>query len=371
MSINHDAPIIRFVNKLILDAIRDGVSDIHLEPYEHQFRIRYRQDGILRTIAQPPKRLAQAITTHIKVMAQLDISEQRLPQDGRYQFFISQRQGMHIRVSTCPNLFGEKIVLRLLNTDKSLLSIDELGMSKQQQRLFTQTIRQSQGLILVTGPTGSGKTVTQYSALNLLNNEHYNIVTVEDPVEIYLPGINQINIHQRIGLDFSHALRSFLRQDPDIMMIGEIRDYETADIAIKAAQTGHLVFSTLHTHNSLNALIRLMNLGCDATMLGQSLRLIIAQRLLRRLCKHCKKTSISKITGCQQCHQGYQGRIGIYEMLPITQELEQLIIQHAPRPKLYIAAKRAGYQSLQQMALDKVAQGKTSLEEVERMSYVV
>lgn len=379
----YDEPLIRFVDHTIKHAIQQHASDIHIEPFETICRIRYRQDGILYEIAEIPIKLASRLVTRLKVMAKLDIAERRLPQDGRFQF-----QNIDIRVNTCPTLFGEKLVLRLLDANKVTLNIHELGFTESQKQIFLNNISQPQGLIFVTGPTGSGKTVTLYSALNYLNTIEKNISTVEDPVEIQLNGINQVNIHPKINLQFATALRTFLRQDPDVIMVGEVRDTETAEIAIQAAQTGHLVITTLHTNSAVETIARLQSMGIASYNIISSISLIIAQRLIRKLCVHCKQPeSISPPTlqkmgfkiasthlpifraiGCQHCLQGYQGRIGIFELLPISENIAQLILTNANTLAITTQAKSEGFISLRNAGFDKVLAGITSLAEINRVT---
>ena len=379
-SIHYNEPVIRFVDHMIEHALQQSASDIHIEPYENNCRIRYRQDGILYKTTEIPINLATRLATRLKVMAKLDISERRLPQDGRFQL-----HHVDIRINICPTLFGEKIVLRLLDIKKASLAINELGLSDQQYRIFLNGISQSQGLILVTGPTGSGKTITLYSALHYLNTPEKNISTVEDPVEIQLNGINQININSKINLHFSTILRTLLRQDPDIMMVGEIRDSETADIAIQAAQTGHLVLSTLHTNSAIEAISRLQSMNIVPYNMISSITFIIAQRLIRKLCIHCKQpdaisdTLIKNIVnhdnvqtfrsvGCANCFNGYQGRTGIYEILVMTDNLAHLILKKTDSITLLTEAKKEGYITLREHGLQKVAQGLTSLVEINRVT---
>jgi type IV pilus assembly protein PilB len=383
-----DIPIICFVEQILLDAISKGASDIHFEPYAANYQIRIRLDGILHELTSPPSALANRIAARLKVMAKLDISEKRLPQDGRFSFSASSIAPKECRISTCPTLWGEKIVVRLLDSNKMALNIDELGFESFQKQLFLDSIKRPQGMILVTGPTGSGKTVTLYTALSLLNTPERNISTVEDPVEIQLPGINQVHVHPKIGLTFSTALRTFLRQDPDIIMIGEIRDHETAEIAIKAAQTGHLVLSTLHTNNAPETLTRLVNMGIAPFSLAGSITLIIAQRLLRKLCNHCKhliqlpkhvlldagfqENELETLTiytalGCVHCMKGYYGRTAVYEMLPISEELMQAMLTQANTQAITQLAKQQGMQMLRTSTLHKIKAGITSIEEMHRV----
>lgn len=375
----YDEPLVQFVDHIIQHALQQKASDIHIEPYETICRIRYRQDGILYEVAEIPIIFATRLVTRLKVMAKLDISEQRLPQDGRFKI-----NNIDIRINTCPILFGEKIVLRLLDAKNASLDINELGLTENQKNLFFEKITRPQGLILVTGPTGSGKTLTLYSALNYLNNSEKNISTVEDPIEIQLHGINQVNINPKINLHFTTALRTFLRQDPDIIMIGEIRDTETAEIAIQAAQTGHLVLSTLHTNSAIEAITRFQSMGVAAYNIINSITLIIAQRLVRKLCSRCKqKENLSRSTlknlaitedntiyhavGCQYCLQGYYGRTGIYEFLPVTPSIAELIISQASTQSIIDAANKEGFCSLRETGLTKVLQGITSLTEINRV----
>ncbi|MBT3811442.1 MAG: type IV-A pilus assembly ATPase PilB, partial [Gammaproteobacteria bacterium] len=343
-----DAPIVRFVNKVFLDAIKKGASDIHLEPYEKSFRIRFRTDGMLSEIASPPSNISHRIISRIKVMAKMDIAERRIPQDGRIKMKISRNRSIDFRVSTCPTLFGEKVVLRILDPTSSEMSVEELGLEPEQKDLFLNAIKKPYGMILVTGPTGSGKTVSLYTGLHILNTLERNISTAEDPVEITVEGINQVNMNVKAGLTFPVALRAFLRQDPDIIMVGEIRDLETADIAIKAAQTGHLVLSTLHTNDAPQTLHRLMQMGVPAFNIVSSVLLIMAQRLTRRLCEKCKtdarypyqvlldagfkKQEVGTFTaytavGCKHCNHGYKGRVGIYQVMPISDQMRTCILE--------------------------------------------
>lgn len=383
-----ETPIVRFVNKILLDAIRTGASDIHFEPYEKIYRIRLRTDGILREVARPPINLAPRIASRLKIMSQMDISERRLPQDGRIKMKLSRTRDIDFRVNTLPTLWGEKLVLRILDPSSAQMGIDALGYEEEQKALFMQGLAKSQGMILVTGPTGSGKTVSLYTGLNLLNTPETNISTAEDPVEINLEGINQVAVNARIGLSFATALRSFLRQDPDIIMVGEIRDLETAEIAIKASQTGHLVLSTLHTNSAPETLTRLRNMGVPSYNLATSVSLIIAQRLCRRLCSYCKQPmklpenamleagfqpdQLESLTlfgpaGCDACTQGYKGRVGIYEVVPVTDGIARIIMQDGNSIEIADQARKEGFNNLRQSALLKVAQGLTSLEEANRV----
>lgn len=383
-----DAPVVRYINKILLDAVKKGASDIHFEPYESYYRIRLRLDGILVETASPPTTMANYLTARLKVLANIDISERRIPQDGRFKLKISDKRSIDFRVNTCPTLYGEKVVLRILESSTELLDLNVLGMSEQQQTLFQREIKRSQGMILVTGPTGSGKTVSLYTGLKILNTADRNISTVEDPIEIQLPGINQVQVNTKTGMTFASALRAFLRQDPDIIMVGEIRDLETAEIAVKASQTGHLVLSTLHTNSAAETLVRLSNMGIPTYNIASSVSLIIAQRLLRKLCEHCKKpVDLPKQTlleegfqqdaleglniygpqGCEHCNNGYKGRLGIYEVVPISSEMERLILQSCNAPDLSAQARKEGYPSLRDSGLEKVQLGLTSLDEVNRI----
>jgi type IV pilus assembly protein PilB len=383
--------IISSINNIITHAVKKNASDIHFEVYEDKCRIRLRQDGILYEIAQPPKTLAKQIAARLKIMANLDIAENRLPQDGRCKFEppISTPTPQHldtidIRVNSCPTLYGEKIVLRLLNHDNKIRDIDKLGFNTKQQNDFLATINKPQGLILVTGPTGSGKTVTLYAALRQLNTIHKNISTVEDPIEINMPGINQVNINLKAGLTFSNVLRAFLRQDPDILMIGEIRDLETAEIAIKAAQTGHLVLSTLHTNSAAETLIRLNNMGVKPYNIASAVTLIIAQRLVRKLCPACKQfqqlpqesfsqlgltkpATIFKAIGCENCTDGYKDRLAVHEVLPINDSFKNIILQTDNHLAFTAEMQQQNIQSLRQTGLEKAASGITTLEEIHRV----
>jgi len=384
-----DAPVVRFVNKMLLDAIRGGSSDLHFEPYEKSYRVRFRTDGMLREIARPPINLAGRIAARLKVMASLDISERRKPQDGRIKMRISKTKAIDFRVNTLPTLWGEKIVMRILDPTSAQMGIDALGYEPHQKELYLQALSQPQGMILVTGPTGSGKTVSLYTGINILNTVDINISTAEDPVEINMEGINQVNVNNRQGLDFAQALRSFLRQDPDVIMVGEIRDLETAEIAIKAAQTGHLVLSTLHTNSAAETLTRLMNMGVASFNIATSVNLIIAQRLARKLCPLCKKESdiprevqieegfpealigtftVYEPVGCEQCNGGYKGRQGIYEVVKITRELQRLIMESGNSIEIATQMRKEGFNDLRTSGLVKVMQGVTSLAEVNRVT---
>lgn len=386
----NDAPIVRFVNKILLDAIKNGASDIHFEPYEKSYRIRSRIDGILQEIAKPPSNLASRLSARLKVMSQMDISERRVPQDGRIKMKISKNRAIDFRVNTLPTLWGEKIVLRILDPSSAKMGVEALGFSELQKDLYLGTLHQPQGMVLVTGPTGSGKTVSLYTGLNILNTEERNISTAEDPVEINLEGINQVHVNTKVGLTFAEALRAFLRQDPDVVMVGEIRDLETAEIAIKAAQTGHMVLSTLHTNSSPETLTRLRNMGVPAFNIATSVSLIIAQRLGRRLCESCKSPlSLPEATlreegfseeqikglnmfeanpeGCNKCNRGFKGRVGIYEMLKMTPEIAEAIMENGTSLDILKVAKSQGFLDLRQSGLAKVAEGITSLEEMNRV----
>ncbi len=384
-----DAPIVRFVNKMLLDAVRIGASDIHFEPYEKRYRIRYRTDGVLKEVSQPPINLSGKIAARLKVMSQMDISERRIPQDGRIKMKISKNKAIDFRVNTLPTLWGEKIVLRILDPSSAKLGIDALGYEEDQKQLYLEALSNPQGMILVTGPTGSGKTVSLYTGLNILNVEGTNISTAEDPVEINLEGINQVNVNNKVGLDFASALRSFLRQDPDVVMVGEIRDLETAQIAIKAAQTGHLVLSTLHTNSAAETLTRLANMGVPAFNIATSVSLIIAQRLARRLCSNCKQPAeipeealresgftdeqiasgeFYRPVGCASCNAGYKGRVGIYEVVSITDSISRIIMSGGNSIEIADSARKEGFSDLRTSALRKVAAGITSLEEANRVT---
>ena len=385
-----DAPIVKYVNKMLLDAIRGGASDVHFEPYEKTYRVRYRTDGILKEMSRPSIKLAPKISARIKIMAQLDISERRVPQDGRIKMKLSKTKAIDFRVNTLPTLWGEKIVLRILDPSQAKLGIDALGYEEDQKKLYMDALAQPQGMILVTGPTGSGKTVSLYTGLNILNTADINISTAEDPAEINLEGINQVNVNNRVGLGFAEALRAFLRQDPDVIMVGEIRDLETANIAIKAAQTGHLVLSTLHTNSAAETLTRMMNMGVPAFNIATSVSLIIAQRLGRRLCSACKQPGdvpndilltegftqeqidtgfkLYHPKGCDKCNGGYKGRVVIYEVVKVTGKLANMIMEEASSIKIAQQAEAEGFRNLRQSALLKVIEGVTSLEEANRVT---
>ncbi|MGB6053850.1 MAG: type IV-A pilus assembly ATPase PilB [Burkholderiaceae bacterium] len=381
-----DAPVVRFLQKILTDAINLGASDLHFEPFEKFYRIRLRVDGILRDVAQPPLAIKEKLASRIKVISKLDISEKRVPQDGRMKLAISKTRAIDFRVSTLPTLFGEKIVMRILDPAQAQMGIDALGYEPEQKALLLDAIQRPYGMVLVTGPTGSGKTVSLYTCLNILNKPGINISTAEDPAEINLPGVNQVNVNERAGLTFPVALKAFLRQDPDVIMVGEIRDLETADIAIKAAQTGHMVFSTLHTNDAPSTLTRLMNMGVAPFNIASSVILITAQRLARRLCSCKEAASIPdealleagfseddldgtwipyKAVGCERCgNSGYKGRVGIYQMMPISEEIERIILAHGTALEIESQAKAEGVKTLRQAGLQKVREGLTSLEEI-------
>jgi type IV pilus assembly protein PilB len=385
-----DAPIVRFVNKILLDAIKKGASDIHFEPYEKTFRVRTRLDGVLKEIALPPVQLAPKIAARIKVMARLDIAERRIPQDGRIKMRLSKTRAIDFRVSSCPTLFGEKLVLRILDPSSAKLGIDALGYEEFQRKLYLEALAKPYGMILVTGPTGSGKTVSLYTGLNILNTEDRNISTAEDPAEINMPGINQVNVNPKVGLTFASALKAFLRQDPDVIMVGEIRDLETAEIAIKAAQTGHLVLSTVHTNDAPKTLTRLVDMGVKPYAIASTVSLIIAQRLARRLCENCKEVAdipteallregftrddlaqelkIYRPAGCGQCVDGYKGRVGIYQVLPVTEAIGRIIMEGGNAIQIADEAARENVWDLRRAGLNKVKNGLTSLEEVNRVT---
>ncbi len=381
-----DAPVVRFLQKILLDAINMGASDLHFEPFEKFYRIRFRIDGVLREMAQPPLAIKEKLASRIKVISKLDISEKRVPQDGRMKLVVSKNKAIDFRVSTLPTLFGEKIVMRILDPSQAQLGIDALGYDPDQKELLLKAIERPYGMVLVTGPTGSGKTVSLYTCLNILNKPGINISTAEDPAEINLPGVNQVNVNDRAGLTFAAALKAFLRQDPDIIMVGEIRDLETADIAIKAAQTGHMVFSTLHTNDAPSTLTRMMNMGVAPFNIASSVIMITAQRLARRLCT-CKQPTVIpdealieagfkeeeldgtwmpyKPVGCDRCNgSGYKGRVGIYQIMPISEEIERIILAHGTALEIEQQSKREGVKTLRESGLVKVKAGLTSLEEV-------
>ncbi len=384
-----DAPVVRYVNKLLLDAINRGASDIHFEPYEKKYRVRYRQDGVLREVSSPPVQMGSRLAARLKVMSRLDLAERRAPQDGRIKLNLSKSKSIDFRVNTCPTLWGEKIVLRILDASSAMLGIDALGYEPEQKELYLKALGRPQGMILVTGPTGSGKTVSLYTGLNILNTEDCNISTAEDPAEINLPGINQVNVNPKVGLNFADALKAFLRQDPDVIMVGEIRDLETAEIAIKAAQTGHLVLSTLHTNDAPQTLTRLLNMGVAAYNIAACVSLIIAQRLARKLCKVCKKPdniprtellkegfteaevdakgfTIYKAVGCEQCNDGYKGRTGIYQVMPISETMGRMIMEGCNTMQIGDQAQKEGVPNLRQSALRKVREGAIDLLEANR-----
>ena len=385
-----DAPVVRFVNKVMLDAIKRSASDIHFEPYEKYYRIRLRQDGVLTEIARPPVALAMKVAARLKVMARLDIAERRVPQDGRIKMRLSKNRAIDFRVNTCPTLFGEKVVCRLLDPSSAQLGIDALGYEEPQKNVYLENLNKPYGMILVTGPTGSGKTVSLYTGLNILNTADRNISTAEDPAEINVPGINQVNVNPKVGLTFAAALRAFLRQDPDVIMVGEVRDLETAEIAIKAAQTGHLVLSTLHTNDAPKTLTRLVDMGVKPYAIASSVSLIIAQRLARRLCDNCKEPidvpaeallkegfsesdveqgiTIFHAKGCSQCTNGYKGRIGVYQVMPVTETIGRIIMEDGNAIQIAEQAKRDGISDLRTSGLKKVKDGITSLEEINRVT---
>ena len=385
-----DAPVVRFVNKVMLDGIKKGASDIHFEPYEKFFRVRFRQDGILTEIARPPVQLAVKVCARLKVMARLDIAERRIPQDGRIKMKLSKNRAIDFRVNTCPTLFGEKVVLRILDPSSAQLGIEALGYEEPQRVAYETQLAKPYGMILVTGPTGSGKTVSLYTGLNILNTVDRNISTAEDPSEINLPGVNQVNVNPKVGLTFASALKAFLRQDPDIIMVGEIRDLETAEIAIKAAQTGHLVLSTLHTNDAPKTLTRMVDMGVKPYAIASSVSLIIAQRLARRLCNNCKETievpaeallkegftedevnagiTIFKPVGCNQCNAGYKGRTGIFQVMPVTETIGRIIMEGGNAIQIAEQAAKDGIADLRRSGLKKVKDGLIGLEEVNRVT---
>ena len=384
-----DTPVVRFVNKVLLDAINKGASDIHLEPYEKDFRVRFRHDGVLHEITNPPRSLAMRIVARLKVMSRMNIAERRVPQDGRIKMQLSKNRAIDFRVNTLPTLYGEKVVLRILDSSTAQLGVDVLGFEEDQKKLYLDAIKKPYGMVLVTGPTGSGKTVSLYTGLNILNTPDVNISTCEDPVEINMMGINQVNVNPKAGLDFATALRAFLRQDPDIVMVGEIRDLETAEIAVKAAQTGHLVLSTLHTNDAPQTLTRLANMGVPPYNIASAVHLIMAQRLARRLCEKCKKErdipdeallkagfredqlrelKIYGPVGCDACTGGYKGRVGIYQVMPVSEDMGRLIMDGGNSMQLEAQAVKEGVDNLRASGLRKVAAGITSLEEVDRVT---
>jgi len=385
-----DAPVVKFVNKVMLDAIKRGASDIHFEPYEKYYRIRLRQDGVLDEIARPPIALALKVAARLKVMARLDIAERRVPQDGRIKMKLSRNRAIDFRVNTCPTLYGEKVVCRLLDPSSAKLGIDALGYEEAQKELYQKNLLKPYGMILVTGPTGSGKTVSLYTGLNILNTADRNISTAEDPAEINLPGVNQVNVNPKVGLTFASALRAFLRQDPDVIMVGEIRDLETAEIAIKAAQTGHLVLSTLHTNDAPKTLTRMVDMGVKPYAIASTVSLIIAQRLARKLCDNCKEPvdipaeallkegfgqadideglTIFQAKGCNQCSSGYKGRVGIFQVMPVTEKIGRIIMEGGNAMQIADQARQDGIPDLRMSGLRKVKDGVTSLEEINRVT---
>ena len=385
-----DAPVVRFVNKILLDAIKRGASDIHFEPYEKYFRVRTRLDGVLSEVAQPPVVLATKVCARLKVMSRMDIAERRVPQDGRIKMRLSKNRAIDFRVKTCPTLFGEKIVLRILDPSSAKLGIDALGYEERQKALYMKHLAKPYGMILVTGPTGSGKTVSLYTGLNILNTVDRNISTAEDPAEINLPGINQVNVNPKVGLTFASSLKAFLRQDPDVIMVGEIRDLETAEIAIKAAQTGHLVLSTLHTNDAPRTLTRLVDMGVKPYAIATSVSLIIAQRLARRLCDNCKEVvdiprealekegfsaadiekgvSVFGPKGCKQCNEGYKGRVGIFQVMEVSEAMGRIIMEGGNAMQIADQAATEGVIDLRQAGLNKVKEGVTSLVEINRVT---
>jgi type IV pilus assembly protein PilB len=384
-----DTPVVRFVNKVLLDAINKGASDVHIEPYEKTFRIRFRQDGVLHEVTSPPLGMATRLIARVKVMSRMDIAERRVPQDGRIKMQLSKNRAIDFRVNTCPTLFGEKVVLRILDPSSAKLGIDALGYEDEQKQLYLENLEKPYGMILVTGPTGSGKTVSLYTGLNILNTADRNISTCEDPVEINLAGINQCNMNPKAGFTFAEALRAFLRQDPDIIMVGEIRDLETAEIAIKAAQTGHMVMSTLHTNDAPQTLTRLVNMGVPAYNIAGSVNLIIAQRLARRLCSNCKKPievpehalleegfteeDLKDLTlygpvGCDQCAAGYKGRVGVYQVMPVSEQIGRIIMEGGNAIQIADQSRKEGVADLRMSGLKKVRDGVTSLDEINRVT---
>jgi type IV pilus assembly protein PilB len=385
-----DAPVVKFVNKVLLDAISKGASDIHWEPYEKEYRVRFRQDGMLREVVKPPMVLGPKIAARLKVMAKLDISERRIPQDGRIKLKLSATRAIDFRVATCPTLFGEKIVMRILDPSSAKLGIDALGYEDFQKKLYLDALDKPYGMILITGPTGSGKTVSLYTGINILNTEDRNICTAEDPAEIQLPGVNQVNVNPKVGLTFGAALKSFLRLDPDIILVGEIRDLETAEIAIKAAQTGHMVLATLHTNDAPKTLTRLADIGVPLYSIATAVNLIIAQRLARRLCKHCKRQAdipreallkegftdeeisagltIFEPVGCDQCNEGYKGRTGVYQVMPVSEAMGRIIMEGGNAIQIADQAEKEGVPDLRRSALTKVKRGDFGLAELNRVT---
>ena len=385
-----DAPVVRFVNKVLLDAIKRGASDIHFEPYEKTFRVRTRLDGVLSEVASPPVALSNKVCARIKVMSRMDIAERRVPQDGRIKMRLSKNRAIDFRVNTCPTLYGEKIVLRILDPSSASIGIDALGYEEQQKNLYLKHLAKPYGMILVTGPTGSGKTVSLYTGLGILNTEDRNISTAEDPAEINMPGINQVNVNPKVGLTFASSLKAFLRQDPDVIMVGEIRDLETAEIAIKAAQTGHLVLSTLHTNDAPRTLTRLVDMGVKPYAIATSVSLIIAQRLARRLCDNCKEAqeipkealkkegftdaeiekgvTVFAAKGCKQCNEGYKGRLGIFQVMEVSEAMGRIIMEGGNAMQIADQAAKEGVIDLRRAGLNKVKDGVTSLVEVNRVT---
>ncbi|HEY1773143.1 MAG TPA: type IV-A pilus assembly ATPase PilB [Gammaproteobacteria bacterium] len=385
-----DAPVVKFVNKVLLDAINKGASDIHWEPYEKEYRVRFRQDGMLREVVKPPMVLGPKIAARLKVMAKLDISERRIPQDGRVKLKLSATRSIDFRMATCPTLFGEKIVMRILDSSSAKLGIDALGYEDFQKKLYLENLEKPYGMILITGPTGSGKTVSLYTGINILNTEDRNICTAEDPAEIQLPGVNQVNVNAKVGLTFGAALKSFLRLDPDIILVGEIRDLETAEIAIKAAQTGHMVLATLHTNDAPKTLTRLADIGVAPYSIATAVNLIIAQRLARRLCKNCKRPievpkeallkegfteseidaglTIFEPVGCDQCNEGYKGRTGIYQVMPVSEAMGKIIMEGGNAIQIAAQADADGVPDLRRSGLTKVKRGDFGLAELNRIT---
>ncbi|HEX7966384.1 MAG TPA: type IV-A pilus assembly ATPase PilB [Gammaproteobacteria bacterium] len=385
-----DAPVVKFINKVLLDAINKGASDIHWEPYEKEYRVRFRQDGMLREVVKPPMVLGPKIAARLKVMAKLDISERRIPQDGRIKLKLSATRAIDFRVATCPTLFGEKIVMRILDPSSAKLGIDALGYEDFQKKIYLDNLDKPYGMILITGPTGSGKTVSLYTGINILNTEDRNICTAEDPAEIQLPGVNQVNVNPKVGLTFGAALKSFLRLDPDIILVGEIRDLETAEIAIKAAQTGHMVLATLHTNDAPKTLTRLADIGVAPYSIATAVNLIIAQRLARKLCKNCKRPvdvpreallkegftdaeidaglTIYEPVGCDQCNEGYKGRTGVYQVMPVSEEMGKIIMAQGNAIQIAAQAEKEGVPDLRRSALTKVKRGDFGLAELNRVT---
>lgn len=385
-----DAPIVRYINKILLDGIKSGASDLHFEPYEKAYRIRFRIDGVLREVARPPVTMSGKMAARLKVMSQMDISERRIPQDGRIKLKLSKTRAIDFRVNSLPTLFGEKICLRILDPSSAMLGIDALGYEADQKALFMAALDKPQGMLLITGPTGSGKTVSLYTGLNILNTQETNISTAEDPVEINLEGINQVNVNVKVGLTFPVALKAFLRQDPDVIMVGEIRDLETAEIAVKAAQTGHMVLSTLHTNSAPETLTRLRNMGIPSFNIATSVNLVIAQRLARRLCGACKRPvdipkqsllemgfteadlstgfQVYEPVGCDQCREGYKGRLGVYEVMKVTPAIARIIMEDGNAIIIADQARKEGYPDLRRSGLVKVMSGMTSLQEINRVT---